>query len=237
MKDNLPLVLIPGLLADRTTWKEQIRHFGSRHELTIPQSHLDEPTIARMAARILADLPPRFALVGWSMGGYISFEIIRQAPERISRLGLISTSARPDQPEGASERRESVRIAREFSPAVAWRQKMDLRFHRPERLSKETIAELEAMTDRLGADRYESQQEAIISRGDSRDLLAMISCPTIVICGTHDSRTPPLHSWEIASAVAGAELHLLAECGHCSPIEDPSTVNALLSAWMERPYQ
>jgi pimeloyl-ACP methyl ester carboxylesterase len=237
MKDKLPLVLIPGLLSDETTWKEQIRHFKPRYDLIIPQSHLDQPTIAKMAARILADLPERFALVGWSMGGYISFEIIRQASQRIARLALVSTSARPDPPEYAPERRESVRIAHELGAAVAWRQNMGLSFYRPERLSKRIIAELEAMTDSLGADLYESQQEAIITRADSRDLLPGIACPTIVICGTHDSRTPPLSSWEIASAVTGAELHLLAECGHCSPIEDPATVNALLSAWLERSHE
>lgn len=236
MKDNLPLVLVPGLLSDTTTWKQQIRHFGPRHKVIVPQNHLDRPTIAGMAERILEGLPPRFALVGWSMGGYITFEIIRRAPERISRLALISTSARPDPTEAAKERRESVRTAREFSPAVAWRQKMGLSFYRPDRLSPATIAELEAMNDSLGADLYESQQEAIITRADSRELLPGIACPTIVICGTHDSRTPPVCSWEIASAVTGAELHLLAECGHCSPIEDPSTVNSLLGAWMERSY-
>lgn len=237
MKDDLPLVLVPGLLSDATTWKEQIAHFGSRYELIVPQQHIDEPTIAEMAETILSVLPSRFALVGWSMGGYISFEMMRRAPDRISRLALVSTSARADAPEAAEERRESVRTAHEQSPSVAWRQKMGLSFHRPERLAPDVVAALERMTDKLGAARYESQQEAIIARADSRDLLPGITCPTIVICGTHDSRTPPLTSWEIASAVGGAELHLLAECGHCSPIEDPGTVNALLGAWMERSYE
>jgi len=237
MMDLLPMVLIPGLLTDRTAWKEQIRHFQPRYELILPQDHWDQPTIAAMAEHILEGLPPQFALVGWSMGGYISFEIMRRAPHRVSRLALISTSARQDPPQYAVERRASVRTAREFGPAVAWRQKMGLSFYRPERLSKETITELERVTERLGADLYESQQEAIIGRADSRDLLQGITCPTIVICGTHDSSTPPPISWEIASAVSGAELHLLAECGHCSPIEDPETVNALLGAWMERSHE
>lgn len=236
MKDNLPLVLVPGLLSDATTWKAQIHCFGARYQLIVPQVHIDAPSIAAMAEAILATLPSRFALVGWSMGGYISFEMMRRAPGRISRLALISTSARADAPESAPERRESVMIAREHGASVAWRQKMGLSFHRPDRLPPDVIAELEAMTDKLGADRYASQQEAIIARADSRDILPAITCPTIVICGTHDSRTPPVHSWEIASAVAGAELHLLAECGHCSPIEDPRTVNALLGAWMERSW-
>jgi pimeloyl-ACP methyl ester carboxylesterase len=111
---------------------------------------------------------------------------------------------------------------------------MGLTFYRPERLSSQTIAELEAMNDRLGADLYRSQQEAIIARADSRPILPSIKCPTLVICGTHDQRTPPGCAWEIASAVEGAELHLLAECGHCSPIEDPAAVNSLLDAWLSR---
>ena len=167
---------------------------------------------------------------------YISLEIMRRAPDRVARLALISTSARRDDPDAAIERRESVETARRFAPSIAWRQKMGLSFHRPERLPPAIIAELEEMTDRLGADLYESQQEAIIARAESRPILDSIACPTIVICGTHDQRTPPVCSWEIASAVSGAELHLLAECGHCSPIEDPGTVNALLGAWMERSY-
>ena len=77
-----------------------------------------------------------------------------------------------------------------------------------------------------------------IVAGSCDELLAKLAeCPdrpTLVICGTHDQRTPPACSWEIASAVKGAELHLLAECGHCSPIEDPAAVNVLLRAWLER---
>lgn len=234
MKDTPPLVLVPGLLADETTWKRQIAHFSKRCEVITPRDHFGEPTIAKMAERILKSLPPRVALVGWSMGGYISFEIMRQAPERVARLGLISTSARPDAPGAAKDRRDSVAIAERQSPSVAWRQKMGLSFYRPDRLSAETLAEMEAMNDRLGAALYRSQQEAIIARADSRPLLAKIRCPSLVICGTHDQNTPPVCSWEIASAIEGAELHLLAECGHCSPIEDPAAVNALLGAWLER---
>lgn len=236
MKDALPLVLIPGLLADETTWKRQVAHFSSRFEVIVPNNHFHATSISAMADDILKRAPRRFALVGWSMGGYISFEIMRKAPERVARLGLISTSARADAPGAAEDRRESVAIAERESPSVAWRQKMGLSFYRPDRLSPDTLTELEAMNDRLGAAMYRSQQEAIIARADSRHLLAKIRCPTLVVCGTHDQRTPPVCSWEIASAVAGAELHLLAECGHCSPIEDPAAVNALLGAWLERSH-
>ncbi len=236
MKKSYPLVFIPGLLSDRTIWKWEIAHFQDRYEIIVPDWHFDRPTIAAMAAAILDGLPAKFFLVGTSMGGYISLEIVRQARDRILRLGLVSTSARPDAPEAAAERRHSCDIAEQSSPSVAWRSKMGYNYHRPDRLPTETIAEMEAMTDRLGARLFRSQQEAIISRADSRPVLPGIQCPTIVICGTHDQCTPPARSWEIASAVVGSELHLLAECGHCSTIEDPPAVNALLGAWLDRRY-
>jgi pimeloyl-ACP methyl ester carboxylesterase len=92
------LVLVPGLLSDETTWAAQIEHFKDCYHVVVPKSHFAEPSIAAMASRMLRDLPERFILIGWSMGGYISFEVIRQAPERIVKLGLISTSARADAP-------------------------------------------------------------------------------------------------------------------------------------------
>ncbi len=234
MAEDVPLVLLPGLLSDRTTWRAQISFFDDRYELVVPAGHCREPSIARMADCLLDLLPRRFALVGWSMGGYIAMELMHKAPDRVTRLGLISTSARADAPENAATRHASIKVAREQGPAVAWREKLGEVFHRPDRLPPDTVAELAAMNDRLGADMYESQQMAIIGRADRRDVLPAIACPTIVICGTHDRWTPPIFSWEIASGVAGAELHLIAECSHCSPIEDAAAVNALLSGWLAR---
>jgi pimeloyl-ACP methyl ester carboxylesterase len=234
MSDDLPLVLIPGLLADHTTWRAQIEYFRGKYELIVPSEHYREPTIDAMAERLLQVLPPRFALVGTSMGGYISFEIMRKAAHRVTRLALISTSARNDPPENAQSRYDSIRVAREQGPAVAWRDKLGQLFYRPGKLSPDEIAALAAMNDRLGVDIYESQQKAIMSRADRRDVLSTITCPAIIICGTHDRWTPPIYSWEIASGIAGSELHLLAECSHCSPIEDPASVNALLSGWLQR---
>ncbi len=234
MGRDVPLVLLPGLLADHTSWRAQIAFFRDRYALITPTAHFHEPGIDRMAACLLDVLPERFALLGWSMGGYIAMELMHRAPQRVTRLGLISTSARADAPENAAGRYESIRVAREQGPAVAWREKLGQVFHRPDRLSAADIAELAAMNDRLGADMYEIQQKAIIARADRRATLATIACPTIVICGTHDRWTPPVFSWEIASGVTGAELHLIAECSHCSPIEDSAAVNALLAGWLGR---
>lgn len=232
MKETL--VLVPGLMSDETTWAAQVAHFRDRYGVIVPSGHFWEPSIAGMAARMLRDLPERFILVGWSMGGYIAFEAMRQAPERVTKLGLVSTSARSDAPEAAPLRRESVALAERVSPRAAWEAGITQTYHRPERIERQWFEALAHMNDRLGAALYRSQQEAIIARADSRPVLDAIRVPTFVLCGAFDERTPPDRSWEIASRIPGAELHILAGCGHCSPIEDPAMTNHLMRAWLER---
>jgi pimeloyl-ACP methyl ester carboxylesterase len=127
-----------------------------------------------------------------------------------------------------------VALAERTSPRTAWEAGVPQTYHRPERIDPAWLEELAHMNDRLGAALYRSQQEAIIARADLRPLLAGVRVPTFVLCGTYDQRTPPDRSWEIASAIPGAELHILADCGHCAPNEDPAMTNALLDAWLAR---
>ena len=71
-------------------------------------NHIRDDNMGAIARRILAEAPPRFALAGHSMGGYIAFEIMRQAPERVAKLALINTQARPDTPEATARRRGQI---------------------------------------------------------------------------------------------------------------------------------
>src|SRR5258707_229533 len=73
--------------------------------------HTRDDSMSAIARRILASAPPRFALIGLSMGGYLSFEIMRQAPERVAKLVLLDTSARPDTPEQSEARRAQIELA------------------------------------------------------------------------------------------------------------------------------
>src|SRR5690349_2297310 len=109
-----PLVLLPGLLCDAALWRAEIEGLADLASVYVPDLTLDD-TVAAMAARVLAVAPARFALGALSMGGYVAFEIMRQAPERVERLALLSTSAAPDTPDEAAERRRgmaSLRLGR-----------------------------------------------------------------------------------------------------------------------------
>ena len=115
MSEPLPIVLVPGLLCTPRLYAAQIDEVWRAGPVTIAD-HTRDDSMAGVARRILADAPPRFALAGLSMGGYIAFEILRQAPGRVARLALLDTTARPDTPEQTEARRAQIAI---FAPSRA----------------------------------------------------------------------------------------------------------------------
>src|SRR5918999_1395726 len=107
MAERTPLVLLPGLLLDEALWQPQLKALADVADMTVGDLTKDD-SMAGMARSVLAAAPPRFALAGLSMGGYASFEIMRQAPERVTRLALLDTSARPDTAAQTKERRAFI---------------------------------------------------------------------------------------------------------------------------------
>jgi pimeloyl-ACP methyl ester carboxylesterase len=229
--EQVPTVLIPGLLCTPRLYADQLPALWRRGPVMVA-SHRHDDTMAAIAARILAAAPPRFALAGLSMGGYLAFEIMRQAPGRVSRLALLNTSARPDTAEQAARRREQVAQTRAGQfPEVAdalWR-----RWVRPARQGDSALREVvRQMAAETGPDGFARQQAAITRRADSRPGLASIGCPVLVVAGADDDVTPPELAAEIADGIPGARLTVLDDCGHLSALEQPAAVTMALTGWL-----
>jgi pimeloyl-ACP methyl ester carboxylesterase len=185
-----------------------------------------------IARRILAEAPPRFALAGHSMGGYIAFEIMRQAPERVAKLALINTRARPDTAEVTARRQDQmVRAAGGGFHGVLDEMFPDL-VH-PSRHGDAALRQLiHDMGDDVGAEAFIRQQTAIIGRPDSRPTLAWIKCPTLVLTGDQDNTIPNALSMEMASGIPGAKLVVLPNCGHMPQPEAPQATAEALTEWL-----
>lgn len=228
----LPIVLVPGLLCTARLYAEQIPALQRLGPVTVAD-HTHDDSMAAIAERILADAPPRFGLAGLSMGGYVAFEIVRQAPERVARLALLSTSARPDPPEISERRRRQIALAQDGRFGAVADMQFPLLVHRS-RLDDEGLQALVGlMADETGADAFVRQQTAIIGRADSRPDLAAISCPTLVVVGDGDELIAPESSVEIADGIPGARLVTIAECGHLSTLERPAQLTAALTEWLQ----
>ena len=195
-------------------------------------NHIHDDSMDAIARRILAEAPPRFALAGHSMGGYIAFEMMRQAPDRILKLALINTQARPDTPETTGRRRDQIARtqAGEYDAVLD-----DLfpGFVHPSRREDASLHRLvHDMGDDIGADAFVRQQIAIIGRSDSRPTLALIRCPTLVLTGDEDNTIPNSLSNEMADGIRGAKLRILPHCGHLPQVEQPQATADALVEWL-----
>jgi len=232
LTDSLPIILVPGLNCSARLYGEQIPALW-RFGPVIVADHRRDDSIAAIARRILAAAPPRFALAGLSMGGYIAFEIMRQAPQRVAKLALLDTGARPETAEQTQGRRHRI----ELTKAGRFAEAVDIHFpllvHR-QRHGDEALKRLiAAMAEETGPQAFLRQQQAIIGRPASRPGLAAIKCPTLVLVGDGDALTPPALAQEIAAGIPGARLVVIAECGHLSTVERPAAVTQALVEWME----
>ncbi len=230
MTDSLPTVCIPGLACSARLYQDQIPALWTVGPVMVAQP-TQHDRIAALAQSILAAAPARFALVGLSMGGYLSFEILRQAPARVAKLALLDTSARADTPEQSENRRAQIRLAA-TTPARAIADGLFPRLVHRSRHGDESLRGIfRLMAEEVGTAAYARQQAAIIGRPDSRPLLATIRCPTLVVVGDGDELTPPPVAAEIANGIPGARLVTVAGCGHASTLERPTEVTAALLEW------
>ena len=228
---HTPLLFLPGLLEDADVFEHQF--LGLADVAVSRAAELTRSdTIAGLADDALAQAPgERFALAGHSMGGYVALEILRRAPQRVERLALLNTHARPDSPESTANRRRLMQLAETDFPAVMAElaPKLLAPQHRQE---VGLVGKMSEMALATGKEAFLRQQRAIIGRIDSRPHLGAIRCKTLVVAGRDDGIMPVEWLEELARGIPGARLEVVEECGHMACLEQPEQVTALLAEWL-----
>ncbi|TCU73796.1 pimeloyl-ACP methyl ester carboxylesterase [Bradyrhizobium sp. R2.2-H] len=231
MDQTTPILLVPGLASSARIYAPVIPPLWRFGPVMIA-NHIRDDSIAAIARRILAEAPPRFALAGHSMGGYIAFEIMRQAGERVTRLALINTQARPDTPEATARRYAQMERARRGELRAVCEESFPELVHPSRRDDADILALVHAQDEDVGVEGYLRQQTAIIARADSRPTLLAIKCPTLVLTGDTDNTIPNAFSKEMAEGIAGARLVILDRCGHLPQAEQPEATVRALTEWL-----
>ncbi|MGD9509066.1 MAG: alpha/beta fold hydrolase [Geminicoccaceae bacterium] len=226
------IVLLSGLLCDHRLWAAQLPALEALGDVLVADLTAAD-SVAALAERVLAAAPARFALAGLSMGGYVAFEILRRAPERVSRLALLDTQARADTEQARARRRGLMQLAEQGEFKGVTPRLLPL-FLAPDAMSDPRITgTVQAMAESTGKDAFLRQQMAIMRRPDSRPGLSAIACPTLVLAGREDQVTPPELQLEMAASIPDATLVLLPRCGHLAPLERPEAVTRQLAAWLD----
>src|SRR5512142_447043 len=180
MAESLPLVLVPGLTCTARLYAPQVVALWRYGPVTVAD-HRRDADIKAIAARILKDAPPRFSLAGLSFGGYIAFEIMRQAPARVARLALLDTSARPDTPEQTAGRKAQIAMAQSGRYGEIADLSIPRYLHSNRQKDPAMTGLVRQMIDETGQDAFVRQLQAIMSRPDSRPFLSSIRCSALVL--------------------------------------------------------
>jgi pimeloyl-ACP methyl ester carboxylesterase len=228
----LPSVLIlPGLLEDADAFHALMVGLGDVAAVRVADmTHAD--TIAALAADALRQAPEGpLHLIGHSMGGYVALEIMRQAPQRVAKLALLNTNARPDSDESTANRRRLMALAqRDFQGVI---EALLPRLMTPAHANDPALVGIvSSMALAVGKETFIRQQNAIIARVDSRPGLKAIRVPTLVIAGREDQIMPLELLEELARGIPGAKLAIIEDCGHIAPMEQPRAVIRLVREWL-----
>jgi pimeloyl-ACP methyl ester carboxylesterase len=230
MAEIQQLLLIPGLVCDAAVWRHQVEHLGDVAKVTVPPVTEGE-SLPEMARIVLDAAPQKFALAGFSMGGYVALEMLRQAPERVTRLALLDTSARADTPEKAGWRRAVISRCEKGEFAAVIDGMMPILLHRDQQ-SGPLPSFVRDMVGRVGVAAFVRRQRAIGMRQDSRDLLRATQQPVRAICGREDGMSTIAEHIEIAELAQHGRFSIIEQCGHMTILERPQAATALLRDWL-----
>ncbi|MGO8943282.1 MAG: alpha/beta fold hydrolase [Syntrophobacteraceae bacterium] len=237
MKDRnaLPdVLLLPGLLCDERLWAAQTEALvGSARTRTSDLTAHE--SIAAMADAVLSQAPWRFAVAGFSMGGCVALEVVARAPDRVYRLALLSTSARGLLPPVSRQLRDSI-SGIEADGLDNYLADAFPRYVAPEREhDHELWGTFAAMGKSLGPAVAVRQIRALLEYPGFGGCLGRIACPTVVICGREDRRTPVATHEELVKLIPGAKLRVIERAGHFTPLEEPQAVTSALRDWLREP--
>lgn len=227
-----PLVLVPGMMCDARLWGPQLVELSAERAVHLaPITGAD--TVAALAARTLEDAPPRFALAGLSMGGIVAMEVIRRAPDRVTRLALLDTNPLAETPAVAAAREPQIVAARSGRLADVMREEMKPNYLAP---GPEQAAVLEIVMDMalaLGPDVFVAQSRALQRRPDQQGTLRRVAVPALVLCGQYDALCPVRRHELMADLMPHATLEVIADAGHLPTLEQPEETTAALRRWLK----
>ena len=231
---SLPLVLLPGMMCDARLYAPQIEALSSDYALHVaPIGGYD--TVQALANEILANAPPRFALAGLSMGGIVAMEILRRAPDRITRLALMDTNPLAETPQVAAAREPQIVKVRTGQMLDVMREEMKPHYLAPGPYRNEIMDLVMDMADALGPEVFIRQSRALQRRRDQQGTLRKCKVPTLILCGAHDALCPVKRHTFMAELIHGAELRVLEHAGHLPTLEMPDETTQALRDWMKQP--
>ncbi|MFD0858558.1 alpha/beta fold hydrolase [Roseovarius aquimarinus] len=231
---NEPIVLLPDMMCDARLYGPQLAAFSKSFAITVaPLTGGDR--IEEMASNLLDVLPRRFAVAGLGLGASAAMEIVRRAPDRVTRIALMNASAFAETPQTVAD----------FEPVVVKARAGNLRDFAAGVIPPETLAPgpmraevmelVHDMVAHLGKETVIRQLRAMQRRRDYQAVLRKIKIPALVLCGAHEGGAPIKRHKFLADLIPYAELTVIESAGRLPSLEQPDETTDALMTWLRQP--
>ncbi|MGX9357263.1 alpha/beta fold hydrolase [Roseobacteraceae bacterium S113] len=226
-----PLVLLPGMMCDGRLFAPQVAAFsGARAVMVAPISSQD--TVGALAGDVLAAAPERFALAGLSMGGIVAMEVLRQAPERVSRIAFLDTNSEAERDAIKAGRVPQMAAAQAGRLAAVMRDEMKPNYLTDGPRRVEILDLCMDMALCLGPEVFLRQSRALMERPDQTETLRGAGLPALALVGRDDALCPIHRHARIAGLMPNCALEIVEGAGHLPTLEQPEATNAALARWL-----
>lgn len=228
------LVMIPPVLCDARVFFPQMQALSRDHAVMVTPTSCGE-RMEEIASTILSWTPSKFSLLGMGFGGMVAMEILRRAPERITRVAFVSTTAQADTPEAAAAREQHIIAARAGRWEDVLNHEINSTWMGPATEKAAIVQQLLEMGREVGPEAYIKQARAMQRRRDQQDVLRKISQPAAVIAGSHDGQFQLKRQQFLSELIPNATLEVIDGAGYMPALESPDAMTDAVHRWIRLP--
>ena len=225
--------MLPGMMCDARLYAHQISVLSQHYTLHIV-SFANSTSLETIGHQVLTHAPPRFIVIGLSMGGIIAMELLRQEPERIAGLILLDTNPLAESQEMKEIRDKQMKLVQAGQLRTLMREQIIPRFQLQGAHIQKIADTCLSMALDLGDQPFINQSRALQKRVDQQDTLRATTVPTLIACGEHDAVCPLERHYLMHDLVTGSQLEVIEGAGHLPTLEQPEITTELLHRWLQQ---
>ena len=223
--------MIPGMMCDERIFAPQIEGLSESIRIIVADIS-GYSTVHELAAEVLKKSPPKFDLLGHSMGGIVAMEMYSQEPNRIEKLVLMDTNPKAELEEVKAMRDPQMKAAREGKLVDVVRDEMKPNYLDASDNRESILHTCMEMAKSMGTEVFMNQSKALQTREDQQSTLRLIEVPVLVICGSNDKLCPVERHELMHSIINHSELKIINNAGHMPTLEQPKETTEVLKKWL-----
>jgi pimeloyl-ACP methyl ester carboxylesterase len=223
--------MIPGMMCDERIFAPQIEELVSKRSVHIADISKHD-NISDLAADVLSNAPPKFCLVGHSMGGIVAMEICAQDPKRIEKLVLIDTNPLAELEEVKLKREPQISDALSGKLVNVIRDEMKPNYLASSENQDIILNICMEMALSLGPKVFINQSRALQTRADQQSNIQSINIPVLIMCGSEDKLCTVERHEMMHNMISNSELKIINNAGHMPTLEQPSETTEILKEWL-----